>query len=328
MKKVQSELKKLKEAMKGASSKHARTAGNTLAGLLKVQADLERRLRGNHGNSTRNTNRTYEIYTKYRSKLQAYRLKNSLSDRVADPLENDSSMTLSSNEILDMTARQSKPVDKDDESIKSYIGNTIMTVIANKVGAEDAAKVKLSDSFVVNTEMRATTAPMGNGGANFTVNPNYLSLTDVALGNPWRAESTFVTGSTRVHSIVPNQEGTPASVVAALKSGDIRNGIEQKFSSDLGALKDNDVAKMKYGAYAKQQTSIILLANMQGSSNSEKYRISKLAWDGYLEPQPFKFKGKVLAGVIAYGTEDKMLLVSYEHNTSFIYTKNDENKLM
>lgn len=328
LKKVQSELKKLKEAMKGASSKHARTAGNTLAGLLKVQADLERRLRGNHGNSTRNTNRAYEIYTKYRSKLQAYRLKNSLSDRVADPLENDSSMTLSSNEILDMTARQSKPVDKDDESIKSYIGNTIMTVIANKVGVEDAAKVKLSDSFVVNTEMRGPTAPMGNGGANFTVTPNYLSLTDVALGNPWRAESTFVTGSTRVHSIAPNQEGTPASVVAALKSGDIRNGIEQKFSSDLGALKDNDVAKMKYGAYAKQQTSIILLANMQGSSNSEKYRISKLAWDGYLEPQPFKFKGKVLAGVIAYGTEDKMLLVSYEHNTSFIYTKNDENKLM
>ena len=325
--KARSEIKKL-EGKKHGSSNHTRAADRIEAGLKTLQSDSERRLREINALITTNADCAHVIYNQYMGKLHAYRINNT-PDSDTDPLENDTPLTLSSNEILDMSARQSKPVDKDDESIKSYIGNTIMTVIANKVGVEDAAKVKLSDSFVVNTEMRSNvTGTHASGPAEFVLASNTHGLTDIALGTPWREHGFFTGGSTRVHSITPNQEGTPASVVAALTSGGIRNGIAHKFSSDLGALKDNDVAKMKYGAYAKQQTSIILLANMQGSSNSEKYRISKLAWDGFFEPKPFKFKGKVLAGVIAYGTEDKMLLVSYEHNTSFIYTKNDENKLM
>lgn len=325
--KAQLEIKTL-DTKKTGSSNHTRTASRMGAALETVRADSERRLRETNVDITTNTTRASVIYNQYIAKLHAYRVNN-IPDSATDPLENDTPITLSSNEILDMSVRQSKPVDKDAESIKSYIGNTVKTVIANKVGTEDAAKVKLSDSFTVNTAMRThVTSTYGNGGADFAQATTTHSLTDVALGTPWREESTFTLGSTRVHNITPNQEGTPASVVAALTSGGIRDGIAQKFLSDLGGLKDDDEAKMKYGAYAKQQTSMNLLANMQGPPTSEKYRMSILAWDGYLEPQPFKFRGKVLAGVVAFGTEDKMLLVSYEHNTSFIYTKNDENKLM
>lgn len=245
---------------------------------------------------------------------------------IPDVVENAPELRMSGNDILSMTARKDATLNKDDESVTSYIGNVATQVLTNEVGAEDAKKVNLSDQYTVHLQ---TNLNFSTGGLSGMSQPKAeekeYSLLAIALGEPYRKEETNMPSNKRVSKLVAHNTDTPESVQKALSSGKVRDNVDKRFTDDLVALNNNVEAKEKYGKYANQQASLLVLSHLENTDDPDKKNIASLVAQGFLPPQTLQFKGKVLAGMIAYGTEDQLLLVNYEARTSFLYQKNHPN---